>query len=67
MLCTKNLQQNDFDTFGPWNNILSSVMEVIYGTHCSTLEASPAQLVFDQDILLNGKFIAGWEIIRLRK
>ena len=33
----------------------------------STLKASPVQLVQDRYILLNIKFIADWETIRLRK
>ena len=31
------------------------------------MKASPAQLVFNRDMLLNIKFIADWETIRLRK
>ena len=67
MLRTKNLQQYDFDALDPWNDILASVAWAIRSTHHSTLKASPAQLVFNRDMLLNAKFIADWEMIRLRK
>ena len=67
MLRTKNLQQYDFDALDPWNDILASVAWAIRSTHHSTLKASPAQLVFNRDMLLNVKFIADWEMIRLRK
>ena len=67
MLRTKNLQQYDFDALDPWNDILASIAWAIRSTHHSTLKASPAQLVFNRDMLLNVKFIADWEMIRLRK
>ena len=67
MLRTKNLQQYDFDALDPWSDILASVAWAIRSTHHSTLKASPAQLVFNRDMLLNIKFIADWETIRLRR
>ena len=35
--------------------------------HHTTLRASPVKLVFGRDMLLDVKFIADWEAIRLRK
>ena len=67
MLRTKNLQQYDFDALDLWSDILASVAWAICSTHHSTLKASPAQLVFNMDMLLNIKFITDWETIRLRK
>ena len=46
---------------------MASVAWGIRSTHHSTLKATPAQLVFNRDMLLNIKFIADWETIRLRK
>ena len=66
MLRTKNIQQYDFDTLDLWSDILASVAWTIRSTHHSTLKASTAQLVFNRDMLLNIKFIADWETIRLR-
>ena len=67
MLHTKNLQEHDFDDVGPWGELLASVAWAIRSTHHTTLQASPAQLVFGRDMLLDMKFIADWEAIRLRK
>ena len=67
MLRTKELQKHTFDTVDPWSELLASVAWAIRSTHHTTLQASPAQLVFSRDMLLNVKFIADWEAIRLRK
>ena len=67
MLRTKNLQNYDFDDIDPWGELLASVAWAIRSTHHTTLQASPAQLVFSRDMMLNIKFIADWEAIRLRK
>ena len=67
MLHTKNLQSYDFDDIDPWGELLASVAWAIRSTHHTTLQASPAQLVFSRDMMLNIKFIADWEAIRLRK
>ena len=67
MLRTKNLEQYDFDSVDPWGELLASVAWAIRSTHHTTLQASPAQLVFGRDMLLDMKFIADWEAIRLRK
>ena len=39
----------------------------ISSTQHTTLKATPAQLVFSRYVLLNIKFIADWDSIRLRK
>ena len=67
MLRTKNLQDHDFDDVDPWGELLASVAWAIRSTHHTTLQASPAQLVFGRDMLLDMKFVADWEAIRLRK
>ena len=67
MLRTKNLEQYNFDDVDPWGELLASVAWAIRSTHHTTLQASPAQLVFGRDMLLDMKFIADWEAIRLRK
>ena len=67
MLRTKNLEQYDFDNVDPWGELLASVAWAIRSTHHTTLQASPAQLVFGRDMLLDMKFLADWEAIRLRK
>ena len=67
MLRTKELQKHTFDEIDPWSELLASVAWAIRSTHHTTLQASPAQLIFSRDMLLNIKFIADWESIRLRK
>ena len=67
MLRTKDLQTHEFDDMDPWSELLASVAWAIRSTHHTTLQATPGQLVFGRDMLLNVKFIADWEAIRLRK
>ena len=47
--------------------LLGSVAWAICSTHHTTLQATPGQLVFGRDMLLNLKFVADWEAIKLRK
>ena len=67
MLRTKDLQTHEFDDLDPWSELLASAAWAIRSTHHTTLQATPGQLVFGRDMLLNAKFIADWEAIRLRK
>ena len=67
MLRTKDLQTHEFDDLDPWSELLASAAWAIRSTHHTTLQATPGQLVFGRDMLLNVKFIADWEAIRLRK
>ncbi len=67
MLRIKDLQTHEFDDFDPWSELLASMAWAICSTHHTTLKATPSQLVFGRDMLLNVKFIADWESIRLRK
>ena len=57
-----------FDDMDPWSELLGSVAWAIRSTHHTTLQATPGQLVFGRDMLLNNlKFVADWEAIKLRK
>ena len=51
----------------PWKDILSAVMHAVRATIHTTLNATPAQLVFGRDAILNTKFEADWKFIRQRK
>ena len=51
----------------PWSGILASNMFAIRATYHTTLQASPMQLVFGQDAILNINHVADWEHIRQRK
>ena len=55
------------DEENPWGGILSATMFALRATYHTTLQASPMQLVFGRDAILNTKFHANWEYIRQRK
>ena len=45
----------------PWSGILAATMFAICATYHITLQASPMQLVFGQDAILNIKRVSDWE------
>ena len=51
----------------PWIELLGSVAWALCSTHHTTLQATPGQLVFGRDMLLNLMFVADWEAIKLRR
>ena len=51
----------------PWSGILAATMFAVRATYHPTLQASPMQLVFGRDAILNIKHVADWEHIRQRK
>ena len=55
------------DEDDPWNGILAATMFAIRATYHTTLQATPSQLVFGRDAILNIKFEADWNYIRARK
>ena len=57
-----NIVNND-----PWSGILSETMFAVRATYHTTLQASPMQLVFGRDAILNIKHVANWEHIQQRK
>ena len=57
-----NIVNND-----PWSGILAATMFAVRTTYHTTLQASPMQLVFGRDAILNIKHFADWEHIRKRK
>ena len=46
---------------------LAAVMAAVRSTCSTTTQATPMQLVFGCDAIINTKFIADWEYIRQRK
>ncbi len=50
-----------------WEGILSAVGFAMKATVHTTLQATPAQLVFGRDAILNIKFKADWQRIKERK
>jgi hypothetical protein len=55
------------DEENPWGGILAATMFAVRATYHTTLQASPMQLVFGRDAILNVNHITDWEHIRQRK
>ena len=51
----------------PWSGILAATMFAVRTAYHKTLQASPMQLVFVRDAILNIKHVADWEHIWQRK
>ena len=54
------------DNDDPWSGPLSAAMFALRATYHTTLQASPAQLVFGRDAILNTRFEADWHLIKQR-
>jgi hypothetical protein len=57
----------ELDEEDPWSGILAAAMYATRATIHTTLRATPMQLVFGRDAVLNTKFEADWKYIRERK
>ena len=66
-LRTFELEERELDTHNPWDEFLTSAAYAIRSTHHTTLQASPAQLVYGRDMLLPVKFVADWTRIQQQK
>ena len=65
MIRTFELYDNDgIDDDDPWSGILAAVMAAMRSTYSTTMQATPMQLVFGRDVVINTKFIADWDCIR---
>ena len=51
MLRAKNLAKLEMPEDDPWTAILTSVMYAVRSTYHTTLQATPAQLVFGRDMI----------------
>ena len=58
----QQLEQND-----PWDGILSAVIFAMRSTVHTTMQATPMQLVFGRDAIMNLTFNANWHLIKQRK
>jgi len=67
MFRTKDLSKRIFDYVNPWDEILSSVAWAIRASYHSTLQATPAQLVFHRDMVFNIANIVDWRSITINK
>jgi hypothetical protein len=55
------------DSNDPWNGTLAATMFAARATHHTTPQASPMQLVFGRDAILNVTHMTDWEHIRQQK
>jgi hypothetical protein len=64
---TYELHQEDITQDNPFDGILAAVMFAMRATYHTTLQATPSQLVFGRDAILNTRFQADWHLIRNNK
>ena len=68
MICTHGIKgKDDLDDVFGWQGILSSVRQAVRSLVHTTMRATPTQLVFGHDALLNILFKADWQYIKERK
>ena len=68
MLRTQGIYDSgDIDPDIGWTGILSAVRRAVVSTVHTTLRATPTQLVFGRDAMLNISFQADWNYIKERK
>jgi hypothetical protein len=68
MIHSFQIGQIEIDEDDPWNGILlAAVMFATRATYHTTTQATPAQLVFGRDAILNTKFEANWRFICQQK
>ena len=66
-LATFELSKRELPDYDPFGSFISSAAWAIRSTYHTTLKATPGQLVFGRDMLLNVPFKADWAAIRQRK
>ena len=67
MVRTWLVDDPELDKKDPFSGLLTAVAFATWATVHSTLNASPSQLVFGRDAILNADFHADWQIIRAQK
>jgi hypothetical protein len=62
------LQDNPYyDPDDPWGGILAAVAFTLRSTYHMTLQATPGQLVFGRDMVLNVQHLTDWTVIKAHK
>jgi hypothetical protein len=65
---TFEIQNNDdLDKDDPWSEMLSATMFAIRATFQTTFQATPAQLLFGREAIMNTKFEANYHFIKNNK
>ena len=63
----RTFQLNNHELKDAWDGILSAVIFAMRSTVHTTLQATPMQLVFGRDAIMNLTFNANWQLIKQRK
>ena len=56
-----------YDPDDPWGGILVAVAFALRSTYHTTLQATPGQLIFGRDMVLNVQHLTDWTAIKARK
>ena len=67
MILTHQVGSDNISKDDPWSGILAATMFATRATYHTITQATPAQLVFGRDAILNIKFEVNWKTIRDRK
>ena len=67
LVCNFDLKNNYLDEEDPWEGIIEDTTFSVRSTYQTILQATPTQLFFGPDMILNTDFISEWEAIRRRK
>ena len=67
VLRTFQVQNTILDKDDPWSGILAATMFAMRATVHTTLQATPSQLVFGRDSMLNITHDTNWKLIKERK
>jgi transposase InsO family protein len=67
MLRTYELDKQSFDDTDPWTGYLTSIAWALRSTIYTTLDTTPAELVFGRDMIMPIQFKADWEKIRVKR
>ena len=67
MIASQNIRSKDDLPHGRWDGILSAVGFAMRATLHTTMRATPAQLVFNRDMIHNVRFEANWHYIKERR
>jgi transposase InsO family protein len=67
MIRTFSIQEMELDESDPWGGILAAVAFAVRSTVHTTTQATPMQLVFGRDAILNITHKAKWKYIKDRK
>ena len=63
MIRASNIKTLDLDVNDRWSSLLNSIAWAVRTTYHTTLEDSPAQLVYGRDMIYPLQYIAQWDVI----